>query len=185
MVRVDRCFGHVIPDVCVSLLTMQAAWQALKHWFKHPFDLFYTASPLISFQSPPAEFRLTLMAMAVKVPVWRDCTSVAVLTPAAKPRAIFPRMPLPPRHMEEPLFWLQTAADLEKVSPRGAILKWPRREVGGFFTKCWLPGDKMCLNLAPAPWKLAVIRGRGPVHRGDLYAKSADICSAMPQYHQK
>lgn len=40
----------------------------------------------------------------------------------------------------------------------------------------------MCLNLAPAPWKLAVIRGRGPVPRGDLYAKSADISSAMPHY---
>lgn len=147
----------------------------------------WQASPLISFQSPSLEFRLTLRAMAVKDPVWRDCTSVLVLTPAAKPTATFPGVPLLPRYMEQPPLWLdvQSATDLWNVSPRGAILKWPRREVGGFFTNWWLPGDKMCLNLAPAPWNLAVTQGRGLVQRGNLYAKSADICSFMPNYHQK
>lgn len=172
----------MIPHVH-STLTTQSAWQALKHWTKGPFNF----SPLIFFQSPSAKFRLILRAMAVTAPVWRDCTSVATLNPAAAPRASFPRKPPLPRYTEEPRPWLgvQIAAVFEKLSPRGAILKWPQREVGCFFTNCRLPGDKMCLNLAPAPWKLAVTRDRGPVQRGNLYVKSADICSAMPQYHQK
>lgn len=125
--------------------------------------------------------------MAVTAPVWRHCTSVAMLNPAAAPRASFPRKPLLPRYTEERLPWLgvQSAAVFEKFSPRREILKWPQREVGCFFINCWLPGDKMCLSLAPAPLKLAVTRDRGPVQRGNLYVKSADICSAMPQYHQK
>lgn len=153
----------------------------------HLFKFCLTASPLICFQSPSAEFRLILRAMAVTAPVWRDCPSAAMLNPAAAPRASFPRKPLLPRRTEDPLPWLgvQSAAVLERFPPRRAILKWPQGEVGSFFTKCWFPGDKMCLNLAPAPWKFAVTRDTGPVQRGSLCVKSADICRAMPQYHQK
>lgn len=169
-----------------STLTMQTAWQTLKHWTKDPLKFCLTASPLIFFQSPSAEFRFILRAMAVTAPVWRDCTSVTMPSPAAAPRASFPRKPLLPRYTMEPRPWLgiQSAAVFEKFSPRGAILKWPQREVGCFFTNCWPPGDKMCLDLAPAPWKLAVTRDRGPVQRGNLYVTNAAICSAMPQYQK-
>lgn len=143
-----------------------------------------SVSPLVFFQSPSAEFRLTLRAMAARVPVWRDCTNATVPTPRVIPRATLPRQPLHSRIMEEPFPWLdlQSAAlaVVENFSARRATLIWPRGGlVAGFLTSCGLPGVKMCLNLTLAPWKLARTRDRGPVYRGT--DERADNCSAMPE----
>lgn len=175
--QLDKCFGHVT--------------------FSPFFDKAYgqhscTASPLISFQSPSAEFRLTLGAMALRVPVRKDWTSATVLAPRVTPRVILPKELLLPWDIEEPLPWLdlQSAAVfvvVENLPDRWETLIWPQRElVAGFLTSGRLPGVKICLNLTPAPWKLARTRGSGPVYRGTLqYENRADICCAMLEQNRQ
>lgn len=165
-------------------------WHFLLFWQSRQHS--YTASPLISFQSPSAEFRLTLGAMALRLPVWKDWTSATVLAPRVTASVILPRELILPWDIEEPLPWLdlQSAAVfvvVENFPGRWETLIWPRRElVAGFLTSGRLPGVKICLNLTPAPWKLARTRDRGPVHRGTLqYEKSADICCAMPEQNRQ
>lgn len=168
------------------------SWTGVLVMWQHTrFGLGWTVSPLVSFQSPSAEFRLTLKAMAARVPVWRDWTSATVLTPRAAPRATLPSQPLLPRGEEEPVPWLdfQTAAVVvvENFLARRAALIWPRRGlVAGFPPRWGLPEVKMCVNLTPAPLKSARTRDRtGPVHRGALtYENRADICRAMPERHR-
>lgn len=180
---------HVQPmiDGWTGVLVM---WHFLLFWQSRQHSC--TASPLISFQSPSAEFRLTLGAMALRLPVWKDWTSATVLAPRVTPRVILPRELILPWDIEEPLPWLdlQSAAVfvvVENFPGRWETLIWPRRElVAGFLTSGRLPGVKICLNLTPAPWKLARTRGRGPVHRGTLqYENRADICCAMPEQNRQ
>lgn len=146
----------------------------------------WTVSPLVSFQSPWAESRFTLRAMALSVPVWSAWTTTTELTPTATPRATLPKRPVLPPVAEQPLPGpdLQSACVgvvVENFSARGAPLIWPRGTlVAGFLTGWGLPGDRVCLNLTPAPWKLARTRDRGTLP----CEKRLDICSAMFEQHR-
>lgn len=126
----------------------------------------------------------------MKVPVWRDLTSAAVVTPRAAPRANLPSQDLPPWGKKEPLPCLdfQSAAVVvvvENLSARRAALIWPRTGLGAGFGPSWrLSRVKMCLNLTPAVWKSAArTRDSRPVVHGRvlIYETQADISSAITE----
>lgn len=111
-------------------------------------------SPLVFFQSPSAESRLTLGAMAVTAPVCTDRTRVTVPTPRAAPRANFPSRLLFHSVGGEVLAWLDfqssdpTREDFLAVT--AALMLLRVGIITGEFHAL-----KVCLNLTVSFWNSA------------------------------